>query len=54
MGRGKSLAESEKALIIKEIAKDKTNKPIDERIIRGDLKSMSKRYMNRLKRSVRV
>ena len=34
MGRGKNLTESEKALIIKEIAKDKTNKSIDERIIR--------------------
>ena len=73
MGRGKNLTESEKALIIKEIAKDKTNKSIDERIIRhvvtverflknpsrrkprcdrGGLKSVSKRYMNRLKRSV--
>ncbi len=33
MGRGKNLTESEKALIIKEIAKDKTNKSIDGRII---------------------
>ena len=34
MGRGKNLTESEIALIIKEIAKDKTSKSIDERIIR--------------------
>ena len=34
MRRGKNLTESEKALIMKEIAKDKTNKTIDERIIR--------------------
>ena len=72
---GKNLTESEKALIIKEIAEDKTNKSIDERIIRHvvtvgrflknpsrrkpcsdrrDLKSVSKRYMNQLKRSVRI
>ncbi len=67
MGRGKNITEDGKALIIKEIAKGKTNKSIDERIIRhvvtvtrflkhpsrrkppfgrGDLKSVSKRYMN--------
>ena len=75
MERGKNLTEGEKAPIIKEIAYFKTNKSIDERIIRhvvtvgrflknpsrrksrsdhGDLKSVSKRYMNRLKRSARI
>ncbi len=75
MGREKNLTEGEKALIIKEIALLKTNKSIDERIIRhvvtvgrflknpsrrkprsdhGDLKSVSKRYMNRLKRNARI
>ena len=34
MGHGKNVTEGEKALIIKEIAKGKTNKSIDERIIR--------------------
>ena len=34
MGRGKNLIEGEKALIIKEIANGKTNKSIDEIIIR--------------------
>ena len=34
MGRGKDLAESEKVLVIKEIAKVKTNKSIAERISR--------------------
>ena len=75
MGRGKNLTEGEKAIIIKEIAQIKTNKSIDERIIRhvvtvgrflknpsrrkprfdhGDLKSVSKRHMNLLKRSARI
>ena len=34
MGRGKNQTEGDKALIIKEIAKGKTNLSIDERIIR--------------------
>ncbi len=34
MGRGKNITEGEKALIIKEIARGKTNKSIDKRIIR--------------------
>ena len=34
MGRGKNLTKGEKALIIKEMVQGKTNKSIDERIIR--------------------